>query len=217
MIKIIFYYFLLTFIVIVLSILSNVFALPLVPIFFILLFIVYYRRILENFKPIFQFLIDYFSRLRDRKFGEDDGDITRIVSTRNFLGGLSFLGGVILSFFPWIEDGGSHFSSDDYYTLCSLLVEDESCHIYRNYYILGLVLIVFGIGLILLGFSKQQTIVVNYPTKISKEDDVSPLKTEKELGSLSGENIATFCPECGAKNEKGGKFCRNCGTNLSQS
>ena len=46
--------------------------------------------------------------------------------------------------------------------------------------------------------------------------DDTVLESEKEQEFLVDDSPSMFCPNCGQKNEMGGKFCKDCGTNLSQ-
>ncbi len=46
-------------------------------------------------------------------------------------------------------------------------------------------------------------------------NDESSVESGKEPDSLVDDKPSMFCPNCGKKNEVGGKFCKDCGTKLS--
>ena len=54
------------------------------------------------------------------------------------------------------------------------------------------------------------------PKEESREDVESPSKSEIENESIDGGVNSMFCPNCGLANDIHGKFCKDCGTNLSQ-
>jgi hypothetical protein len=141
------------------------------------------------------------------------------------LGIIIFLGGGILSFAPWVEDGDEYYSVDTYHNLCEdglVLFASEECETYNTLYSIGIGMMVLGIIFLLFGIipstTRQPIIINNTPnTQYSQKEKTASSAINKI--EVSGVNKTVnfsqnFCTNCGKRILNLAKFCTQCGTRI---